>query len=76
MTLRIVPETDSSDQRIASPLPEALKPCPFDAGSAILIIRNQFFFPHHVECTVCKARTDSFRQRNLAVSAWNKRAEG
>lgn len=51
---------------------EKLKLCPFCGGEAELAIVKLW---NHVYCKNCHARTTMYTSEELAIDAWNTRAE-
>lgn len=58
---------------------EALKPCPFCGGEAIIkeAMSWKMSTAYSPECSVCPVRMDKgYRTSELAVAAWNTRKGG
>ena len=55
-----------------------LKPCPFCGGMARAVIyhnREYTRISHYVKCELCDVHTPNYVQREIAIKAWNRRAE-
>lgn len=53
-----------------------LKPCPFCGGNGIVIEGYPRTYPrtnYYVACDKCKTTSDTYKDKEKAVAAWNRR---